>query len=69
MLNEDLCSLQLRTAYFNSIRNHVYLVTFADLLSKAVGLISLAFTDLWYVFDLLENVTISYLTLLHNILF
>lgn len=59
LLNENLCSLQLGTAYFNSIGNYVYSVNLADLLSKAVDLHSLAFIGLLYIFDLLENVTIS----------
>jgi len=68
-LNEDLRSLQLRTACFNSIRNIAYSVTLADFLSMAVNLHSSAFLDLLYVFGLLENVTYSYHALLYEMLF
>ena len=69
LLNEDLRSLQLGTAYFNRIRNFVYPVTLADFLSMAVDLHSSAFLDLLYICGLLENVTHSYHALLYEILF
>lgn len=69
LLNEDLRSLQLGTAYFNRIRNFVYSVTLADFLSMAVDLHSSAFLDLLYICGLLENVTHSYHALLYEILF
>lgn len=69
LLNEDLCRMQWGTTYFHSNRNYVCSVTLADLLSKAVDLHSLAFIDLQYIFNLLQNVATSYLTVLHNIVF
>lgn len=70
LLNEGLCSLELGTAYFNNIRNYVYSVTLADLLSKAVDLDSLAYTDLWHIFSrLIYEKMLPSLTSLHYIIY